>query len=255
MKADTLNLDALRPEPDGTAPLYQQVARKLALAIDGGTVRPGDALPPERRMCEALGISRVTWRKALETLIEEGLVESRHGSGTYVAEHRVRQPMSILTSFSDDMRARGRQPSSRRLGQGVFPASPEEAMALGLRPGQSVYRLRRLRLADGEPMSIEMTALPADDIPDPEAIGASLYDYLDRLGRLPVRALEYLRAEVISGDDARLLDLADGAPTLFIRRIGYLADNRPIEFTCSYFRGDRYDFVAELNRPTRAASA
>lgn len=251
MSDGTLNLEALKPAADSSAPLYQQVARKLALAIDNGSLRPGDALPPERRMCEALGISRVTWRKALETLISEGLVDSRHGSGTYVAEDRVRQPMSILTSFSDDMRARGRQPSSRRLGHGIFPASPEEAMALGLKPGQNVYRLRRLRLADDEPMSIEMSALPAEDIPDPEVIGASLYDYLETVGRLPVRALEYLRAEVLTREDARLLEVEDGAPALFIRRIGYLANNRAIEFTCSHFRGDRYDFVAELNRPAR----
>jgi GntR family transcriptional regulator len=239
----------LRPDPDDSAPLYLQLAKRLAEAIRNGRWSPGDALPSERQMCEILSVSRVTLRKALDTLAADGLVEARHGSGTFVAD-RVHQAMSVLTSFSDDMQSRGRAPSSHWLKHGFFPATPEEAMALGLAPGEPIFRLHRLRLADDEPMAIEIAVLSRTDVPDPDAIGASLYAYLAARGREPVRALEHLRATILRGEEASVLSMPDNSAALYITRIGYLSDGKVVEFTRSYYRGDRYDFVAELHRQT-----
>ena len=115
--------------------------------------------------------------------------------------------------------------------------------------------MHRLRLADGEPMAIETAVLSRTDIPDPDAIGPSLYAYLAARGREPVRALEHLRACILRGDDAARLSMPDNSPALYITRIGYLPDGRVVEFTRSYYRGDRYDFVAELHRQPEAAGS
>ena len=241
-------LATLQPDPQDHSPRYVRVAQRIRDAIGEGLWRAGEALPPERQMCERLGVSRVTLRKALDSLGKEGLVEPRHGSGTYVAD-RIRQPMSMLTSFSDDMRARGRVPGSRWIDHGHRPATPEEALSLGLPPTASVFRLRRLRLADGEPMAVETTAGPGTEVPDPDAIGDSLYGYLEAKDRAPARALEYLRAANLEAADAALLGQAAGDAALHIVRLAYLEDGSPIEYTRSLYRGDRYDFIAELTRP------
>ena len=252
MTLELVPLADLRPDPDDSAPLYLQLAKRLTEAIRNGRWSAGDALPSERQMCEILGVSRVTLRKALDTLAADGLVEARHGSGTFVA-NRVHQPMSVLTSFSYDMQSRGQTPSSRWLKHGYFPATPEEAMALGATPGEPIFRLHRLRLADGEPMAIEIAVLNRDDVPDPEAIGTSLYAYLAGRGREPVRALEHLRATILRGEEASVLSMPDNSAALYITRVGYLADGKVVEFTRSYYRGDRYDFVAELHRQPDAS--
>ena len=226
-------------------PLYLQLEAALRSVLAAGKWRPGEALPPERELAEQLGVSRITLRKALERLEDEGLLLRRQGSGTYVAP-RVEQPLSVLTGFSQDMRARGLEASSRWVQRGVFQATPEEALALGLSPGSQVARLERVRLAQGEPMALELAVLPARYLPDPEAVAESLYAHLEARSLRPVRALQRLRAVAAGEREAGLLGVAPGAPVLYIERLGYLPDGGVLEFTRSHYRGDRYDFVAEL---------
>jgi GntR family transcriptional regulator len=137
-------------------------------------------------------------------------------------------------------------PSVRWLLKTVAPPTPEEAMVLGLSTGERVIRLRRLRLADDQPMALEQAVVPARLLPNPEAIGSSLYVALDKAGVRPVRALQRLSAERLDAEDAEVLGVAPGAPALHIERISYLKDGRPVEFTKSHYRGDAYDFVVEL---------
>jgi len=245
-------LDDLVPNltaDDLGGPRYLVLARQLARAIRDGHLPPGTVLPAQRQLADALGISRVTLQKALQILEGEQLLESRQGSGTFVSD-RLQQPMTMLTSFSDDMRNRGRRPTSRWLDFAYGRATPEEALTLALSPSAGVFRLRRLRLADDEPMAIEFACLPAETVHDPAKIGDSLYAYLERRGAKPVRALEYLRARNLEAPEAAILGVAEGSAALFIRRISYLPDGRPIEYTRSFYRGDRYDFVAQMTVPS-----
>jgi GntR family transcriptional regulator len=154
--------------------------------------------------------------------------------------------LSRLTSFTEDMLARGLTPSVRWLLKTVAPPTPEEAMVLGLSTGERVIRLRRLRLADDRPMALEQAVVAARLLANPEAIGNSLYAALEAANIRPVRALQRLSAESLSADDARVLGVEPGAPALYIERISYLKDGRPVEFTKSHYRGDAYDFVVEL---------
>jgi len=187
-------------------------------------------------------------RKALTDLVEEGVLTQRRGSGTFVTSSatRVEQRLSRLTSFTEDMLARGLTPSARWLLKTVAPPTPEEAMVLGLSTGERVIRLRRLRLADDRPMALEQAVVAARLLANPEAIGNSLYAALEAAGIRPVRALQRLSAESLNAEDARVLGVEPGAPALYIERISYLKDGRPVEFVKSHYRGDAYDFVVEL---------
>ncbi|MHB8528945.1 MAG: GntR family transcriptional regulator [Caulobacteraceae bacterium] len=227
------------------APLYQRLQRALREAIADNRLAADEALPPERDLAEEFGVSRITVRRALETLVEEGLLTRRQGAGTFVTS-RVEKSFSKLSSFSEDMISRGRKPESVWLSRSSGAVNPEESLTLGLSPGTLVYRFNRIRYADGAPMAVEYSTVPGFCLPGEGAVGESLYEALERHGGRPVRALQRLRAVLFAGERARLLTVADGSPGLLIERHGFRRDGRPVEFTQSYYRGDAYDFVAEL---------
>lgn len=230
-------------------PLYFRVQERILAAIEADLLKPAEALPGERDIAEGLGISRVTVRKAIAGLVDKGILTQRQGSGTFVVgrQQRMEQRLSRLTSFTEDMRLRGLAPSTRWLDREVSLPTPEEAMRLSLSPSETVVRLRRLRLANAVPMAIETAVIPSRYLPDPNAVVASLYDVLEANGSLPVRALQRLRAAILSPAEAALLDVPPGSPALAIDRMSYLENGAPVEFTRSTYRGDTYDFVAELN--------
>ncbi|WP_395831115.1 GntR family transcriptional regulator [Elstera sp.] len=242
-------LGSLDLPPYDPTPLYLRLQEQIKTAIEAGKLKPLEALPGERDIAESFNVSRVTVRKAISGLVEQGLLTQRQGSGTFVAvpPQRVEQPLSRLTSFTEDMRLRGLEASVVWLGRTVSLASPQEAMRLSLSPSDTVARLRRLRFANKVPMAIECATVPTRFLPDPESVGASLYDVLEARGCLPVRALQRLHAANLNAEDAAMLEVASGAAALAIDRLSYLENGTPVEFTQSFYRGDAYDFVAELN--------
>lgn len=230
----------------GRGSLYQRLARRLRDAIESGVVKPEEALPPERDLAADLSISRITVRKALDTLVADGLLVRRQGAGTFVAG-RVEKQFAKLSSFTEDMAARGRTASSEWIMRAEGAVTPDEAMTLGLGPGSAVYRFRRIRFADGMAMAIEHSTVPGFALDGADAVGDSLYTALETSGQRPVRALQRLRAVLFTPDQAKLLGVEKGAPGLFIERRGFLEDGRAVEATQSWYRGDAYDFVAELS--------
>ncbi|PSJ62265.1 GntR family transcriptional regulator [Pseudaminobacter soli (ex Li et al. 2025)] len=233
---------------EGGAPLYLQLKKNIEDAVQRGVIGPGDALPSERDIAIKADISRVTVRKAVQDLVKSGILVQRHGSGTFVAPRmeRVEQSLSRLTSFTDDMARRGMSASSVWLDKGIYPPSPDEIMILGLSAKELVARVSRLRIANETPMAIERASLSLAALPDPEAVGSSLYSTLDKTGSRPARAVQRISAVNLVGADARLLEVPEGSACLHIERISYLASGKVIEFTRSIYRGDAYDFVAEL---------
>ncbi|UBV44832.1 GntR family transcriptional regulator (plasmid) [Deinococcus taeanensis] len=235
-------------------PVYVQVAQGLTHRIESGQLRPGSALPAERDLAAHLGVSRVTVRQALALLAQQGLLTRRHGSGTFVTPpprpgDLPARSLGLLSSFSDDVRSRGQSPGARVLNFERTHPTPQEAMGLALSPSELVYRLRRVRTADGEPLAIEDSTLPAalvgplaaQDVQD-----ASLYALLAARHLSPARAIRHLRAVNADLTFAPLLNVAVGAALLTTDRVSWLADGRPIEYARAHYRGDRYDFVMEL---------
>jgi len=229
-------------------PLYLQLKRWIEDAIHSGAINPGDALPSERDLAARVDVSRVTVRKAVLQLVQDGVLVQRHGSGTFVAQptRRVEQSLSQLTSFTEDMARRGMDVHAQWLERGLYLPSPEETVILGLSSGDQVARISRLRLTGDTPLAIERASLSARILPDPTAIADSLYRHLDKSGNRPVRAIQRIRAANLDEDNARLLQVPVGSAGLNIERTSYLASVRVIEFTRSIYRGDTYDFVAEL---------
>ena len=236
-----------KADVNDNSPLYMQVARKLIQDVREGRYQVDQALPSERLLSEQLDVSRVTARKAIDQLVEQGLVVRRRGSGNYVAP-RIEQPLSNLSSFSEQLQQRGYRPSSLWLSRSVVVAAADEQLSLGLSPNARVARLERLRMADDIVMAYEVSVIPAIVLPAPEAVGNSLYEHLAQTNHMPVRALQHIRAMNASATLAGQLGVPVGQAVLYITRVGYLESGVAVELTHSYCRSDHYDFVAEMRR-------
>lgn len=245
--AEFLQPDAWLQKDAG--PRYAQLRRRLEHAITQGLLPADVALPPEREIAEMTELSRVTVRKAMQSLVDKGLITQRQGSGSFVSDsatRRVEQSLSQLTSFSEDMARRGMVTSATWLERGIFRGTPRETQALDLDAGAEVARIYRLRAADGRPMALERATLPLEILPNPLEVTTSLYAVLERDGHRPGHALQKITAVNLGPDEAGLLGVAPGAAGLSIERTSYLGAGQPVEFTQSTYRGDAYDFVAEL---------
>lgn len=238
---------SFRPDPNDNSPLYLQLARQLNDAIREGHFPAHAALPSERLLSETAGVSRVTARKAIDQLVSQGLIERRRGSGNYIAPH-LEQPLSRLTSFSEELTRRGYSPSSRWLARTIVSATPDDQLSLGLPSNARVARLERLRLADNVIMAYEVSTLPQEVLPLPMSVEGSLYEFLARIRKAPVRALQHIRALNATAKLAERMGVPVGQALLFITRIGYIDSGMAVELTHSYCHSDYYDFVAEMRR-------
>ena len=230
---------------------YIQLQRQIEKAIADGKLPPGIPLPPEREIAKLTGLSRVTVRKAIAPLVKSGLVEQKQGSGSLIAEpvQRVEQSLSRLTSFTEDMQFRGIKTTSRWLNRAISSPSPEEIMNLAISTSETVSRIDRLRFANDIPMAIERATLPNYILKDPLNVENSLYESLEKIGKKPVRAIQHLKATNIKKEDAILLKCDEGTACLNVTRLSFLGSGEVVEFTKSVYRGDAYDFVAELRIP------
>lgn len=214
----------------------------------------GSPIPTERSLAAEFDVSRTTVRQALAELTVEGRLLRVQGKGTFAAEPKVAQRLQ-LSSYTEDMRAQGRQPSSRLLEASELPAEAELARLLSVRIGAKVLRLRRLRLADEEPMAIETTHLALGrfrGLRRSVSEGGSLYEVLrDRFGVEMGHAEETIETALASPEEAELLGADVGMPMLLLSRHSFDTAGKPVEWVRSVYRGDRYKFVATLNRPVR----
>ncbi len=232
------------PAYESVGPLYQRLSRTIRSLIEAGVLRGAEALPSERDLVRVTGLSRITVRNAIKDLVREGLISNRHGAGNYVSHH-IDQPLSVLAGFTADMARRGAVSRSVVLQKGEGLPNPDELLKLGLSPNDKVLRLSRVRISNDEPLAVEHAVVPLSAV-GPDDISDSLYEAMRANGHMPVRALQRLRSAIANEEEARLLNVMVGSPILHIERRSFLANGRPIEVTTSAYRGDRYDFIAEL---------
>ena len=248
MSVKTVALNELKHALDRSnpLPLYEQLRDAMRAAIRDRNLGADGALPPERDIAKWLGVSRITLRKAVDGLVDEGLLERRRGAGTFV-NHRIEKSTAALSSFSEDMATRGWQVKSQWLDKRVDIVHAEEALTTGIVPGTRVFRFDRIRIANDVPLAIEHAVIPADLLDSPDSVATSLYAALEKTGNRPVKALQKLQATAFDAEQARLLDIDAGAPALLIERRGFDSNDRIVEVTRSWYRGDSYDFVTELS--------
>jgi GntR family transcriptional regulator len=239
-------------DPTVITPLYLQVARFIAQQASGGGLTRGAKLPTERTLCAQFGVSRVTLRRALAILVDEGVLESSAGRGWFVTTGILGEPPNALRSFSETARIRGLTASARVLHAESEPASLDDGDAFKIAPGSPVFRLKRVRLLDGVPVACDESRVPlglAPRLADADFTVASLYRELENAGTVPVRAEYAIEAAGAEADVARLLDLELGSPVLVAQQTGYGSDERLIELSTTVYRADRYRFRASLHRP------
>jgi GntR family transcriptional regulator len=205
---------------------------------------PGDSLDSERTLVERFGVSRVTVRRSLDQLDAEGLIMRVHGSGTYVSDSQLIGKTLRLTSFTDDMRERGLEPSSVVLASDVIHADAALATLLKLDPGADLLRLRRLRLADETPMALEDAFVPLGLFPGiaTRDLTRSLYASFRDYGYQVDRARQQITSVALTAEEAALLDRTRGTPALRVDRVSMDRLGRPLEKVATIYRSDRYHF-------------
>lgn len=239
----------VRPDRRRPEPLWHQAEMALRDLIDQGEWAPGLQIPNEDRLCEMLGISRITLRHALRNLEEAGMLRREHGRGTFVRSATMVAGVRGLTSFTDEMQTLAVSPGTRLLLAQVISATREIAEALEIAEGDSVVQLRRLRLGNGQPIGIQTTHLPSARVPglfEAASDVTSLYRWLkDNAGIVPVKAKEVYRVGAVASSDASDLELPIGTPAFEVERITF--DQRsPFEFAVSTMRADRYEIRSTL---------
>src|ERR1700741_2514644 len=200
------------------SPLYERVESVLAAGIADGSLPPETQLPPEDGLIERFKVSRTTVRKAIQNLVERGLVEVRRGKGTFVTQPKITQELTELTGFVEDMQALGRIPTARLLDKRIVAADETVAHHLALAPGTLVVRLRRVRLADGVAMSFDETYLPRDigeKVADNDLEAEPVFALLEKRHDTPLVEAEYkLEADAAELVATQALPVPAGSPIL-----------------------------------------
>ncbi|MGH3001291.1 MAG: GntR family transcriptional regulator, partial [Gaiellaceae bacterium] len=213
------------------------------------SLQVGAAIPSERQLGVDLGVSRLTVRAALDGLVREGYLVRRRGAGTFVAAPKVAKGMDI-SSFSDDMRARGLKPGSRTLDLAVVPAGARLGRLLHVSPSEAIVAVKRLRLADGDPMAIELLHVRSSLVPGLTALDLeqhSFYDLLTQRYEISIAGgTQTVEPTVTSDEESAALGVPLHSPALLFERITRTAAGDVVEFTNSTYRGDRYRLVTEL---------
>lgn len=239
---------------DGAArePKHEVLRRALLDLVEAAA--PHDMLPSERELMQRYGVSRVTVRRAVERLDQEGRIYRVQGAGTFVADRSTSSKSLRLTSFSEDIRERRMVPAGRVLVVEGVHADVTNARDLFVEPGTPLVHLERLRTADGEPMCLENVWLPEALVPGllEEDSPGSLYERLEKAGAAPQSAEQTVRATVVDTRQAALLNVPPHFPALHVERVTRDGRGRPVERAVSLYRADRYDFRFTITRERHA---
>jgi GntR family transcriptional regulator len=234
----------------GPIPHYYQLQEILRKRIESGEFKPHDQFPTEAQLCQEYGVSRGTVGRAIRILVDQGWLRREQGRGTFVARPSLSPVFFRLADFSEDMRQRGLEPSTKLLSRKVIPASEEIAARLQIPVGEKVIKIARLRLASGRPMAYETRHLAYDLCPqlmEEDLEHQSIHSLLIDKNNIPlIRTCHTVEARVLSEEEARLLEVEPGSAGFFIDRLTYTTHDRPGTWYQAVYRGDEYRFTAEF---------
>ncbi|MCD2158985.1 GntR family transcriptional regulator [Fructobacillus sp. M1-13] len=225
-------------------PRYIEIHNEIRQRIAAGEWKTNKRLPAERELAASFNVSRMTLRQAIQTLVDEGILERRVGSGTFVAEKKVSERALGVTYFTELMKKSGRQAQSVTVSYKVTTPSVSEMDHLHLKAEDEVLVMERLRLGDAEPILLEQTTLPVSLVNNftRSELTESLYKTLIDAGIQPGRANQTITASLATERQAALLEIKRGDPILSVRQVSYDQEDHPFEYVRSYYVGDRFEF-------------
>jgi len=230
-------------------PLYFQIAERLRGEMQNHKMRPGDLLTTDERVQREFGVSRATARKALDELVDEGLVERVTGKGTFLTKPRLQVPLPLMLSFTEELERRGLRPRTQVVSVGWAAAGERAGHALGLPAKTRVLRLERIRYADNQPVLHTVDVLPESLAVDPEQdFSGSLYRLIESHGVRLAECQNIITASVTNPRLSRLLQVKAGFPVLALRRTSYDAEGRPVLYEDATCRGDLYSYEVRRAR-------
>jgi GntR family transcriptional regulator len=232
-------------------PIYFQLEEMVRNEIEEGKLKAGDMIPSERDYSERFDVSRMTVRQAITNLVNQGYLYRVKGKGTFVQAPKIEQKLQGLTSFTEEMKAKGLTPSSQILFFNIVHAMKPFSLELGLSINDQVFQVKRLRLADQVPMAVETICIPYNLLPNLtiEKAGGSLYELVEKETSLKIDyAKQEIEATVANETESKLLQIPKNSPTLTIKRICYLEGGVAFESANTVFRGDRYKFTVNVKR-------
>ncbi|WP_138419535.1 GntR family transcriptional regulator [Aquibacillus sediminis] len=232
-------------------PIYYQLEQSIRTMIENGQLKPGELLPSEREYAEKYDISRMTVRQAINNLASEGLLVRQKGKGTFIAEQKIEQALQGITSFSEDMKARGLEPSTEIIHYQEEPAEIHIAEKLGINPDDPILEIYRIRLADHVPLAVETTFTPKAIVGNmtEQDFSESFYHYVeDTLGLTITHGDQEIESTLASPAEIEHLHLKKGDPVLLLHRLTYVSGKQPFEYVRTAYRADRYKYKIQLPR-------
>lgn len=228
-------------------PTYIQIHDQLKHEIDQGKWTIGQRLPSERDLAEHFNVSRMTLRQAISLLAEEGVLQRKVGSGTYIASTRVREKMRGTTSFSEIIKSQGKQPSTKLISYHAVSPSDQEKERLRLTKGDRVIRMERVRYADETPVVYEVAVVPEHLIRHfkKEDITRHFFQTLIDHGHKIGKSEQTIYARLANEKVANYLDISKNQAVLALRQVSYLEDGTPFEYVKSQYAGERFEFYLE----------
>ena len=226
-------------------PMYIKIHNQIKRDIEKHVYKVGDRIPAERQLAVKFGVSRMTLRQAIKTLEDEGILERRLGSGTYVASQKVQEKMSGIMSFTEITQANGQVPSSKLISYQVGQPSLSEKERLKLKANSDVLRMERIRYADDVPICHEVVTIPYYLVKNDskENISTHLYETLAKNNYQIGRVTEHISAAIANENDARLLKAKKGEALITRRQVTELSDGQPFEYTRARYVAERFEFT------------
>ena len=230
-------------------PAYIQIHDQLKKEIDEGKWEIGQRLPSERDLSTSFEVSRMTLRQAITLLVEEGVLERRVGSGTFVASTRVQEKMRGTTSFTEIIKSQGKEPSSKLISYRRTLPNQKEAECLGIAITDNIIRMERVRYANQLPVVFEVAAIPEKFIKDfnKQEVTSHFFKTLQSHGYQIGKSQQTIYARLASERIAEHLQVHKGHPILGLTQISYFEDGTAFEFVQSQYVGDRFEFYLENN--------
>ncbi|MBM7539903.1 GntR family transcriptional regulator [Amphibacillus cookii] len=238
---------------DSPIPIYYQLEEIIKQKMQSEELQPGDLLPSEREYAEAYHISRMTVRQAINNMVNAGLLYRQKGRGTFVAEQKFEQDLSGLTSFSEDMKKRNLNPSNQLISIQLINNIPLINDRLNLNTDDFIYEIKRLRLANEEPIALETIYTPEKIVGeiDQAHVTKSFYDYIENQLNLKIKhGIQTIEAALANKDEIKYLNIKKGDPILLMQRTSFLIgqEGTPIEYVKSAYRADKYKFNMQMKR-------